>query len=75
MDLTERNTMQQVSLNHISSKHLNDLERSIQDLLTNMRKAKLRHVPLQEALRLLEQQLGETRRKRFDEANPEYRGF
>lgn len=67
--------MQQVSLEHISPKHLNDLERSVQDLLATMRKAKLRDEPLQESLRLLEQKLGEARRERFDEANPEYQGY
>lgn len=75
MDLTESNTMQQVRLEHISPKHLNDLERCVQELLVTMRKAKLRDEPLQESLRLLEQKLGEARRERFDEANPEYRGY
>lgn len=75
MDVTEDNAMQQASLEHVSAKHLNDLERSIQDLLAAMRKAKLKDEPLQEALRLLEQKLGKARRERFDEANPEYRGY
>jgi len=75
LDFTESNTMQQVSLEHISPKHLNDLERSVQDLLATMRKAKLRDEPLQEALSVLEQKLGEARRARFDEANSEYRGY
>lgn len=75
MGVTESNTMQQVSLEHISPKHLNDLERSVQDLLATIRKAKLKDEPLQESLRLLEQKLGEARRERFDEANPEYRGY
>lgn len=75
MDAPENNASQQVDLEHISPKQLNDIERHVQELLAVMRKAKLTHEPLQEALRLLEQKLGETRRKRFDESNPEYRGF
>ncbi|GAB4528996.1 MAG: hypothetical protein OHK0046_48510 [Anaerolineae bacterium] len=75
MDLTESNVMQHLNLEHISRKHLNDLERSVQNLLDTMRKAKLRDEPLQKSLRLLEQKLGETRRERFDEANPEYQGY
>ena len=75
LDLTESNKTQEVSLEHILLKHLNDLERTVQDLLATMRKAKLRDEPLQESLRLLEQKLGEARRARFDGANPEYRGY
>jgi hypothetical protein len=75
LDLTESNTIQQVSLEHISAKQINDLESSVQDLLAKMRKAKLRDEPLQKSLRLLEQKLGEARRGRFDEANPQYRGY
>ena len=76
MNLTESsNTVQHVSLEQVSPKHLNDLERCIQDLLATMRKAKLRDTTLQESLSLLEQKLGEARRARFDESNPEYRGY
>jgi len=67
--------MQQASLEHISRKQLNELERSVQDLITTMRKSKLQDETLQESLRLLAQKLGEARRERFDEANPEYRGY
>ena len=75
LDLTESNTMQQVSLEHISPKRLNELERNVQDLLATMRKAKLRDEHLRESLVLLEQKLGEARRARFDATNPEYRGY
>ncbi len=75
MDTTKSHTTPQVNLENISPKHLNDLERCVQDLLTTIRKAKFKDEPLQESLKLLEQRLGETRRKRFDEANPEYRGY
>jgi len=76
LNLTESsNTVQQASLEHISPKNLNNLERSVQDLLNTMRKAKLRDECLQESLSLLEQKLGEARRARFDAANPEYRGY
>ena len=76
MNLTESsNTVQHASLEQVSPKHLNDLERCVQDLLATMRKAKLRDEPLQESLRLLEQKLGEARRERFDKANQEYQGY
>ncbi len=75
LDLTKSITMQQVSLEHISNKHINALERCVQELLVTMRKAKLKDEPLQEYLRLLEQKLGKARQERFDEANPEYQGY
>jgi Skp family chaperone for outer membrane proteins len=67
--------MQQVSLEHISPKNLNNLEHSVQDLLAAMRKAKLMDEQLQESLKLLERKLGETRRARFDKVNQEYQGY
>ncbi len=73
--MTESNMMQQMGLEHISPKHLNDLEHCVQDLLATMRKAKLRDEPLQQSLKLLEQRLGEARRERFDEANPQGKGY
>lgn len=75
MDLTDSNAVGQMNLEHISRKHLNELERSVQDLLTAMQKAKLRDESLQDSLKLLEHRLGQIRRKRFDATNPEYRGY
>jgi hypothetical protein len=75
LDLKEGDTMQQLSLEHISPKRLNELERNVQDLLATMRKAKLRDEHLRESLVLLGQKLGEARRARFDATNPEYRGY
>jgi len=75
MNLIENNTMQQASLEHMSRKQLNELERSVQDLITTMRKTKLQDETLQESLRLLAHKLGEARRERFDEVNSEYKGY
>jgi hypothetical protein len=64
-----------MDLESISQQHLNELELSIRSLLVLMRKAKLHNEPAAELLRQLELQLGEERRARFDQANPEYHGY
>jgi hypothetical protein len=61
-----------MDLETVSQKHVNELEQLVKELLITMRKARLHTEPLAENLRLFEQQLGDIRRKRFDEANPEY---
>jgi hypothetical protein len=64
-----------MSLETISQKQLNELERCVENLLTAMRKTRMLQDPLVESLKALEHQLGEARRKRFDQSTPEFRGF
>lgn len=64
-----------MSLETISQKQLNELERCVQNLLTAMRKTRMLQDPLVESLKALEHKLGEARRKRFDQSTPEFRGF
>ena len=64
-----------MNLENIPQKQLGELERLTREIQVALRKAKLQDEPLLEALRLFEQELGETRRKRFDNTNPEYRGY
>jgi len=64
-----------MNLETISRKQLNELEHCVRELLITMRKAKLQNDPLVESLKLLEHELGEARRERFDAANPEYHTY
>ena len=64
-----------MNLETISRKQLNEVERCVRELLGTMRKAKLQNDPLVESLKLLEQELGEVRRERFDKANPEFQTY
>ena len=64
-----------MNLEHIPQKQLGELERLTREMQDALRKAKLQDEPLLESLRLFEQELSELRRKRFDETNPEYRGY
>ena len=64
-----------MNLETLSQKQLNELEYCVRELLGTMRKAGLRNGPLVESLKLLEQELGENRRERFDAANPEYQTY
>ena len=64
-----------MNLENLSRKQLNELEHHVSELLNAMRKAKLQNEPLMESLKLLEHQLGETRRERFDAANSEYHTY
>lgn len=59
----------------VSDKHLHELERLTKELLEIMRKAKLRDLPITGLLRELESQAEKTRRERFDEVNPKFRGY
>lgn len=61
-----------MDLEAVPQKQINELEHLVKDLLIAMRKAKLQREPLAESLRLLEQQLGDLRRKRYDEENSKY---
>ncbi|HEX3052392.1 MAG TPA: hypothetical protein VHP83_17155 [Aggregatilineaceae bacterium] len=64
-----------MDLDTVSTKHINELENLVKDLLAAMRKAKLQKDPLGEHLRLFEQELGDVRRQRFDAANPDYEPY
>jgi hypothetical protein len=64
-----------MDLENVSIKQANELELLVKELLASMRKAKLNHRPLVEELQLFEQELGDTRRKRFDTAHPEYKSY
>lgn len=59
----------------VSTKHLHELERLTKELLAAMRKAKVHDQPLAELLREFEAQAEKARRERFDDTNPEFRGY
>ena len=59
----------------LSTKHFNELEQQITQLLKMMRKAKLSYLPIYADLQALENELGEVRRQRFDNSNTEYEGY
>ncbi len=60
---------------NVSKKHLNDMETKVIGLIEVMRRAKLTDDPLFETLRQFEKELGDVRRKRFEESTPEYKGY
>src|SRR5687768_13735898 len=62
-------------LDSISSKHLSELEQLIMQLVKTMRSARLQHYPIYTSLRTLERDLGEIRRKRYDENHSAYDGY
>ena len=64
-----------MNFENVTQKQMNELELLVRDLLAAMRKAKLQNEPLEESLRLFEQELEDVRRKRFDKANPEYHTY
>ncbi|GAB1420385.1 hypothetical protein MASR2M15_04820 [Anaerolineales bacterium] len=65
-----------MTLENISAKHLNDVEHCVRELLSAIRKAKIQeHKDLVEALKQFENELGETRRQRFDAVNTEYKSY
>jgi hypothetical protein len=64
-----------MNFDEVSDKHLHELERLTKELLEVMRKAKLLDQPLTELLRELESQAEKARRERFDEVNPQFRGY
>jgi hypothetical protein len=64
-----------MDFNSVGQKDLNELERLARELLLALRKAKLHNEPLGEALRAFEIEVGEVRRTRFDESNPEYHSY
>ncbi|MEO8606776.1 MAG: hypothetical protein ABI690_02765 [Chloroflexota bacterium] len=64
-----------MNLETVSDKHLHELERLAKELLETMRRAKLLDSPLTELLRGLESEAEKARRERFDEVNPEFKGY
>jgi hypothetical protein len=64
-----------MNLETVSDKHLHELERLAKELLEIMRRAKVLDQPLTEMLRSLESQAEKARRERFDEVNPEFKGY
>lgn len=64
-----------MNVEHITPKHVNELEQLVRQLLVGMRKAKFHDDVLVEALRQLEAELGKARRAQFDTNNREYQGF
>jgi len=64
-----------VNLAPVSSKHLSELEQLVSQVLATMRKAKLSDETIYATLQEFEQELGSTRRDRFDADNSEYSGY
>ena len=64
-----------MNLETVSDKHLHELERLAKELLETMRRAKLLDLPVIELLRALESEAEKARRERFDEVNPEFKGY
>ena len=64
-----------MNLDTVSDKQLHELERLAKELLEAMRRAKLLDQPIIELLRALESEAEKARRERFDEVNPEFRGY
>ncbi len=64
-----------MNLETLSQKHLNELEHRVSELLATLRKAKIHDDPLVESLKLLEQEIGQLRRERFDSKNSQYHTY
>ena len=64
-----------MNFDEVSDKHLHEVERLAKELLEVMRRAKLQDQPITELLRQLESQAEKARRERFDEVNPEFKGY
>ena len=73
--MSEKDGVNSMNLESLTKKQLNELERCVQELLSVMRKTRISDEALVEPLKVLEEKLGEVRRERFDETNPEYRGY
>ena len=67
--------MDTINLEKLSQKQLNELEQCVRELLSVLRKTRIANEPLVTSLTLLEHNLGEIRRERFDQSNPEYQGY
>jgi hypothetical protein len=66
---------QQVNLETVTDKQLQELERLARELLDVIRRAKLLEQPLSGLLSTLEQEAGKVRRERFDSVDKEYAGY
>lgn len=64
-----------MNLETVSDKNLHELERLTKELLEVMRRSKLLDAPLTEMLRSLGTEAEKARRERFDEVNPEFKGY
>jgi hypothetical protein len=64
-----------MNLDTVTDKHLHELERLSKELLEVLRRAKLLDQPLTEMLRQMESAAEKARRERFDEVNPQFRGY
>jgi hypothetical protein len=64
-----------MNLDTVSDRNLHEIERVSEELIDTLRQAKLLDLPIVQMLRNLETQAEETRRRRFDEINPEFRGY
>ncbi|MBC7812826.1 MAG: hypothetical protein H7175_16845 [Burkholderiales bacterium] len=64
-----------MNLEGITAKQLQELERLARELGLVLRQAKLQDEPLAKSLHELELEAGKVRRERFDDSNPQYRGY
>jgi hypothetical protein len=64
-----------MSIETLSDKDLQELERLTRELIAVLRKAKMNDQPLAEMLYELETRAGNLRRERFDSSNPQYDGY
>ncbi len=64
-----------MELESISDKNVQELERLTRELLNLLKRSKIHDETLVEALKDLESKVGEVRRARFDEANPQYHSY
>ncbi len=64
-----------MELETISDKNIQELERLTRELLNVIKRAKIQDEKLIDALKDLEAKVGEIRRTRFDESNPQYHGY
>jgi hypothetical protein len=64
-----------MNLDALSNKQLNELERMANELRVMLKRAKLQDETLTKSLYALEDEARKTRCQRFDEANPQFRGY
>ncbi|MDX1990817.1 MAG: hypothetical protein SF029_00410 [bacterium] len=64
-----------MNLEPVSTKHMNEMEQLVNQLLDTMRKAKLQDNPAYRSLQQLGQELGESRRNRFDSKHSQYSDY
>lgn len=64
-----------MNLDSLSNKQLNELERLASELRVMLKRAKLQDEALTKSLYTLEDEARKVRCQRFDEANPQFRGY